>query len=519
VSVLNAAHLVLQRTVDRQADWRLRRALGASAGRILGDLLAEGMVLAGAAGVVGVALAHAGLGAVRALAAASLPGAEELALDPRVLVAVAGVVLGVSVVLGLAPALRLARGGATMGADLRSAGAVGGRGGVRRALLVGQVAAATVLLVGAGLVVRSLGELDTVDLGIQTSGVVLADLHGLGMFDRSPDEGVATYRAMFDRLRALEGVEAVGAADIVPLVDNFSCDGTTPLDRPPPPPGEGQCAQVRSITPGLLEALGVPLLAGRALEWSDDAEAAGAMLVSKLTAERFWPGVDALGKSALVHGDTFTVVGIVGDVRATGPAAASTGHLYLPSPQEPWNGPARGLGVVVRARPGAPPSAAAIRDAIRSVDPREPVISVRPLESLRADRIAAFRLRGALMQAFAGLALTLAAVGLAGAVGLSVRRRRREFGVRLALGARAPQLTRQALAEAGRWVGVGVALGMAVALPAMAAARSLLFGVEPWDPAVLVVTPLALAGVVLLAAWLPARRAGATDPMISLRPE
>ncbi len=517
ISVLNAASLVVNRTVDRANDWRVRRALGASRAQLFGELLAEGTVLAAAAGLAGIGLAVAGIEAVRQLATTSLPGIQDLTLDVQVLAFVLTVVLGVSLVLGLLPLGRITPEDGLARADLR-AGAAGLSGPLRRGLLVGQIAATVVLLFGAGLTARSVTRLYDVDLGIDTEDALVLEMHGLGMFARSDDEAASVYRDVFSRLSALDGVRAAGAADIVPLTTNRSCDGVTPLDGPPRGPGEALCAEVRSATPGFLEALGVPLIHGRTLGWEDNRDAAGAMVISRSAADLFWPEGDVLGRRALVHGDTFAVVGIVEDVHARGPAVEPDPNVYLSAAQEPWNGLGRGLSIVVRGTPNARLEAAALRATVQEADPREPVRSIRPLSDYRDERVAGFRLRGALMQLFGGAALALASIGLAGAVGFSVRRRRREYGVRLALGARGPELTRHALGEALRWIGAGVAVGLAAAFVAGLAARSLLFHVQPWDPVALVLTPVLLTVVGLVSAWLPARRAAKVDPMVSLRP-
>lgn len=518
ISVLNAASLVVNRTVDRANDWRVRRALGASGGQLFGELLAEATVLAGAAGLLGIALAVGGVEAVRQLAVSSLPGVQSMTLDVRVLAFVVAVVLGVSLVLGLLPLWRVTPEQGVARADLR-AGAAGLSGPLRRGLLVGQVAATLVLLFGAVLTARSVSRLYAVDLGIDTEDALVLEMHGLGMFERSDDEAASVYRDVLGRLAALDGVRAAGAADIVPLTANRSCDGVTPLSRPAPEPGEALCAEVRSATPGFLEALGVPLVRGRTLGWEDSRDGAGAMVISRSAADLIWPEGDALGRRAVVHGDTFAVVGIVEDIHARGPAVDPDPNVYLSAAQEPWNGLRRGLSIVIRATPNARLQAATLRATVQEADPREPVRSVRTLDDYRDERVAGFRLRGTLMQLFGGVALALASIGLAGAVGFAVRRRRREYGVRLALGARSQELTRHAVGEALRWISAGVAVGLVVAFIAGLAARSLLFDVQPWDPVALVLTPALLAVVGLVSAWLPARRAATVDPMVSLRPE
>jgi predicted permease len=497
----------------------VRSALGAPHGRLIAHLFAESLGLATLGGALGIAMAYGGVAAIVHYAGALIPRPEAIALDGGVLLFAAAASLGSGILFGLTPGLRVLRGARIASiASVRGGGALARKTGrIRRTLVLAEIATTVVLVVGAGLLLKSLWNLHRVELGVEREGVVTMELHGSAWWDLKPETAATRYREVFDAVGALPGVQAGAAIDVVPLSDNYSCDGVTPLDRPPPAPGDGRCAEVRSATPGIFEALGIPLLRGRAIAWSDDADAPGSAVFSERAAEVFWPGENALGQTAVIRSDTFTVVGIVADVRHFGPAAELNPAVYLPATQEPWNGIARGLTLVVRGGPGVDGMLSGIRNAVRPANPAIAIGNVRTMDALLSARVGAPRFRAFLLGSFAALALLLALVGIAGVMAYSVVSRTREFGIRIALGAAPMRVTGSILAEGARLTLGGLALGLLAAIGLTRLLRSLVFEVGTLDAGVVAIACVAVSGCALLACWLPARRASRIDPVRALR--
>jgi len=519
VACVNLANLLLNRALDRYDELRVRAALGATHGRLVAHLLAESVGLAALGCVLGIGVAIAGVRAIVRLAGPWIPRPDAIAVDGLALAFAAGCALLCALLFGLLPGLRVVRGAriAATGAS-RAGGALGRRTGrLRNALVLSEIATTVVLTCGAGLLGKSLWNLNRVDLGVERRGALALSLHGAAWSDLEPDVAAARYRAIFARTTALPGVEAAGAIDVVPLSDNYSCDGVTPTDRPPPAPGEGRCAEVRSVTPGILEALGVGLVAGRGIDWRDGPGAPRSAMFTRRAAAMFWPGEDAIGKRAVIHSDTFTVVGVATDVRHFGPADPVAPMVLLPAAQEPWNGIARGLTLVVRRAPGAGPGAPQIVSAVREAAGPIPIGDVRTLDELLSNRLGGSRFRAVLLGGFAGLALLLALVGISGVMAYAVTRRARELGIRIALGAAPGRVVRGVVASGARLTAAGLAFGLLGALALTRVLRAFVFEVSTLDPIVLGGACASVALLALLACWLPARRAARIDPVRVLR--
>lgn len=519
VACANVASLLMSRAVDRRREVAVRAALGASRGRILTHVMAESVTLAVVGGAIGIGLAVVGLDALVALAGSALPRAEQVAIDPVVLLFAVAATLATGLLFGLAPALRALRTspGATLG-GLSTRGSVGDAHGARtrRVLVRSELAMTVVLLVGAALLLRSLDQMHRVDLGVERDGVVTLELHGSVWWDLTPAEAADQYRRLTEEVTSLPGVLIAGATDYVPLDGNYSCDGTSRADLPEPLPGEGRCTEVRSITPGAISALGIDLLRGRDLLWSDGPSDPRVALVSQATAELFWPEEEALGGRLVVHSDTFAVAGIVSDVRHLGPQADLSPFVYLPSQQEPWNGIARGMTVVVRGETGLESSIPELRAAVTRVVPDGPISAVRSMDALLAEAVGAPRFRTLILMGFGLTALLLSLVGVGGVMAYSVTQRTREIGVRIALGAESGDVLRLVMADGVRIVLGGVLAGLAVAVLATRLVSSFLFGVSPLDPLVLAAVPIGLGGIALLACAVPALRAARTPPTVAL---
>ena len=516
IACANLANLMLGRALDRRGELAVHRALGAPGWRILNRCAAEAAILAVVGGAAGIALA-VWLGGVARALGPMLPRPVTGAVDPFVVGFSLGVTALCALLFGAAPAIEAARAGDALPEHDEARGRTAGRRSqrLRRALVVAELALTTTLLVGSGLLVRSLQRLETVDLGLRTAGVVGVELHGAAWWELEPDAAQAQWDAVLGAVRAASEVEAAGAIDYLPLGPGYSCDGVVRPDMPPPEPGEGGCAEVRVVLPGALETLDVSLIRGRMIDRRDGLEGAPVALIDERMAETLWPGADPLGKGLDVHTRIHEVVGIVENMRHFGPGAEVRPTVYLSAPQEGWNGIARGLALVAR---GPDPDAlvASIRRAVTRVNGSIALGEFQSLDTLLDRSMSAPRFRAALMTVFATVALFLAVLGIAGVMAYSVSRRTRELGLRVALGARPAEVQALVLREGVRLVVIGVALGIAGALAVAGTVDRLLYEVSARDPLVFVGVAVVLAGAALTACWLPARRAGRVDPVEAL---
>jgi putative ABC transport system permease protein len=519
IACTNLANLLIGRVLDRRRESAVRRALGASAWRIVGRSLAETGLLAAAGGVAGVVLA-VWLGGLATGLTGMLPRPVTGAVDLPVLAFATVLTVGVGLLCGVGPALHATR------LDPGAAGLAGARGSspdrgaqrARRLLVVSQLALTTALLIGAGLLGRSLQRLGSVDVGLRTEGVVGVQLHGSAWSGFAAEAAQARWDAVLDAVRAQPAVTAAGAIDYLPLGGNYSCDGIEREDQPPPAPGEGRCAEVRVVLPGALEAMEIPLLRGRLMDDRDGADQPPVVVIDENMARAFWPSEDPLGARIRVHTRTHEVVGVVGNMLHFGPGGAVRPMLYLNAPQEGWNGISRGLAVVARGS-DVPSLSAAIPAAVAEVDASIALAELQPLAQLLDRSLAAPRFRTYLMAAFGITALLLSVLGIAGLMSYSVARRRRELGVRLALGARADEVRGLVLREGTRLTAAGIAIGLGGAFAISGALEALLFDMSSRDPLVYggVVSILALSTTV--ACYVPARRASKVDPVEALAAE
>jgi predicted permease len=523
---VNVANLLVGRELARRAQLAVRAALGASRARLARQALVETLLL-GVLGIgAGLALGVASLHVLLALRPPGLAGFEQVRLDPRLLAFAAGVGLLAALMVsavGVGGALRL---------DLAGVLRRAGRGGddaprrrLRGLLVACEVGLGSVLLVGAGLLLRSLARLEQLDPGFATQRALSMRL-ALPRA-RYPDAaaGAAFARELEPRLRALPGVEAVGSVSALPFDALPNWSSPYVYDGMPEEARGSREADARAIGPGYLGAVGARLLAGRDFDEADGPGRAPVLIVDDRLAARAWPGADAVGRRLQVEFlDTAsgafvptwaTVVGIVRHIRHRRLSEVVREQLYVPQRQTPRQPHA----YVVRAESDPTALAAAIRREVARLDPELPVYDVRPLESYVADALSSPRFALRLTGALAGLALTLAAVGIYGVISYSVARRRREIGVRLALGAATLGILGGVLREALSMTGLGLAAGLLVAAPLASAAQGLLFGVRPTDPATYLGVALALAATALLAGALPALRAARTNPTDVLRAE
>jgi len=517
IACANVANLLMTRATERQQEMAIRSAMGARQGRLVRQLLFESLILSLLGGAVGVAAAYGSLQWLVA-AAPDIPRIDEIGMDWRVSGFALLATLATALLFGLAPAFHVL--GGDVAASLKERHAIARRGGrqVRSALAVAQIALSLVLLIGAGLMTRSLANRIGVGVGFDVENLLTATV-------QLPDaryDGPAQaefFEHLVDRVSALPGVRAASAIVFAPLAGAGSATSFWPTDRPVPEPGQLPVADIRWVQRDYHATLGIPLVAGR---YFDDTDRAGAplhVLVNETGAEQLWPNERPIGKYvAMPWQDTLIaeVVGVVGDVRHTGPDASLRPMLYWEHRQtRPFNQ----MTLVIRAVREPTALVPAVRRAVRELDAELPLYNVRTMAGLYADALARSRFTTVSLGAFALLALTLAAVGIYGVMAYSTGQRRQEIGVRMALGADRGTVTGMVVRQGMALVGTALLLGAAAALGLSRLLQSLVFDVSTADPLTFGAMAALLGLVGLIACWLPARRAGRVDPLQAMRTE
>jgi predicted permease len=515
IAVANVATLLSSRAATRQREIGLRTALGATRRRVARQLLTESVALAllGAAG--GIALAVFGVRAFVASGLGPLPRMEDVHVDGRVLAFTLVVSVASALLFGLLPAIHAAR--SRPASDL----ATGQRGGsprgthrVNSALVVLQLSLSVIVLVAAGLSLKSFQRITNVALGFRADDVTAIPLSLPPRLNTAAAMN-AFVRTSLEEVRAIPGVQSASLAWTLPFEGGGNVDGYMIEGRPTPPSGsEDQLMQI-AVSPGHFSTLGIPLLSGRDFVAADDSASLAVAIVDERLARRYWPAGDAIGKRIRTGGDDiwFTIVGIVGNVRDVDAASDGMPHLYVSIPQI---GGTR-LTLAVRTASDAAGVIPAVRRAVARIEPTIPLDVVRPLSDVVDFSFASRRLTKILLGGFALLAVTLAAVGIYGVMALHVANRKREFGVRLAVGATPGELLRLVLREGAALAAAGVTIGIAGAYVAGRWIQSLLYDVSPTAPAILVGLPAILAAIALGSCYLPARRAAQSDPLVALR--
>ncbi len=526
----NVAHLLLARGEGRHRELAIRASLGASRRRLLRQLLTESALLGLIGGALGALLAWWGVAALPAIAPSSLPRVEDVRVDLPVLGATLLLSLLTGLGFGLLPAWRLLR--PALQPELREGAhqVTAGRGRRRtRTLLIGaELALATVLVIGAGLLLRSFARLSGIAPGFESRSVLTLRISQpeASYPTRSSIRGF--YDRLYPRLQALPGVEAVGAVTGLPLASVRGDWGVTIEGYTPPDPNRGAAADWQVASPAYFQALGIPLVRGRFFADGDREGAPGVALVNEAMARLYWPGADPVGRRLRLRSGSDsvwrTVVGVVGDVRHRGLTEASRPEMYFPQAQAFVTAPdgevrIRSMALVLRVKGDPARLAAPVRQALAELDPGVAGSDLRTLDEVVTRSIAAPRFTTTLLALFAGLALLLAAVGIYGVILVAVVQRAPELGIRVALGARAADVLRLVLGEGMRPVAAGLAAGVVAALALSRLLRGLLYAVPPTDLLTYLGVTTLLALVALLACWLPARRAARTDPMTALRAE
>ena len=525
VACANVAHLLLANAAGRHREIAVRAALGASRRRMVRQFLTESVLLSAIGGVAGLLIAVWGVRLLVALIPKDTPRIEEIALDYRVVIFTLGISMLTGVLFGLFPALQASK------ADLNETLKEAGRGGtegprrlrLRNALVISEFALALVLLIGAGLLMKSFQRLQVVNPGFEPSRLMTMRL---ALPDSKYDKlakSQAFFEQLFQRVEVHPEVESIGAINLLPFGGgggdrSFSIEGQQVA--------EGQARpdeQVRFVSVGYFRAMEIPLLKGRDLTNHDVASSTPVIIVNQAMANKFWPGGDALGKRIFFsrrEPKMYEIVGIVGNVKHRGLDLEDRPEIYIPALQPLFadaNIPPMYL--VVRTK-GEPDSVIALlRNEVAAIDPDQPLSNVLTMEQRISESVAPRRFNMFLLSLFAGLAVLLASVGIYGIMAFSVTQRTHEIGVRIALGARASDVFRMVLRNGFTLAVIGVALGLAIALATTRLLSSLLFGVSATDPWIFVIDALLLIGVALVACYVPARRATKVDPLEALRYE
>ena len=527
IACANVANLLLARAEARQREIAVRSALGAGGLRVLRQLLTESFVLASASAVVGLALAY---GAVRLVAwwnPASIPRVAGVSLDWRVLLFTGVVALVTSVIFSLAPALRAMRVDLTESLKDGGQGAStsGARQRFRNALVVVEMALAVVLLVGAGLMLRSLWSLQRVPIGFDPSNVMTMRVSLPATSYESPEQVVAFYQRLLERVRQLPGVRSAGAARLLPLGSTIG-DWGLRIEGYTPPPGTGAKGDWQIVTDGYIESIGERVVRGRTILPSDTTDSQPVALINEEMARRYWNGRDATGGRMRIGGNngdrpSVTVVGIVADVRHNGITDVIKEKFYIPHTQ--WHkstgNPIRGMSLVVKSAQDPRSLAGPIRQEIRALDSTLPVANVRTMDDVVGATMSSPRFTGFLLVTFAAIALALSAIGIYGVLSYLVSRRTREIGIRVAIGAGRGEVLRLVLGSGLLLALIGVAAGLVVAFVVTRFMSTLLHEVSPGDPLTFGSVAVVLTLVAILASLVPAWRATRVDPVVALKAE
>jgi putative ABC transport system permease protein len=514
----NVANLLLTRATARQQEMAVRSALGAGRFRLLRQLLLENALLSLSGGALGLFIAYAAIRSLVAMAP-DIPRLEMLGLDASVIGFAFLATVVTAILFGLAPAWYIA--GADVGGWLKGRGTGGEqRGGnrLRGALVVAQVALSLVLLVGAGLLLRSFANRLAVGVGFDMERLLTAEVQLPGG-DYDVDAQRRFFEELVDRVNANPGVRSASAITFAPLADIGSATSFWPMDRPVPAAGEHPIADVRWVHRGFREVLGIPLIAGRSFDETDRQGAPLHVVINETGALQLWPGEDPIGKRvAMPWGDTLQaeVIGVVGDVLYQGPETELRPMLYWEHRQFR---DFQQMTLLVRAQGDPEALVAGIRAAVRELDPNLPLYNVSTMEELYASALDRPRFATVSLGLFAALGLLLAGIGVYGVIAYATQQRAREIGIRIALGADRGSVVRMVLSQGVALIGIALVIGAVGAFSLTSLLQSLVFDVATTDPVTFAAMIALLAAVALLACWLPARRASGIDPVTAIRVE
>jgi len=522
IACANVANLLLARAAGRQKEIATRTALGAGRWRIVRQLLTESLLLSVIGGALGLLLAKWGMAALLKMAPEGLPRMSNVSLDARALVFTFAITLLTGVIFGVVPALQASK--PNLNEILKDAGRGSSEGGrrqlIRSILVVLEVASALVLLVGAGLMIKSFGLLQKVDPGFNPNNALSVEVELPRKKYEEDNLRVAFFKQLIDRVAALPGVQAAGASNVIPMSNNdlvlaFDIDG-----RPPLPPGASQSTNFSSVSADYFKAMGIPLVRGRLITANDVAGSPHVAVINETMAKNLFPDEDPIGKRLKFgrrqqNPDWYQIVGIVGDVKQYSLDQPTTMQTYEPYTQQTFPY----MTLVVRTAGDPTNLSAAIRSEVLNLDKEQPVSSIKTLAQYFAASLAQQQFSMVLLGVFAGVALVLAAVGIYGVLSYAVTQRTHEIGIRMALGAGRRDVLRLVVGKGMLLTLIGVVGGVLAAFALTRLMAGLLFGVKATDAATFASVAGVLLGVALLACVIPARRATKVDPLVALRYE
>jgi putative ABC transport system permease protein len=524
IACANVANLFLVRGASRTKEVALRIAFGASRGRIVRQMLTESLVLACFGGVLGLALAMGGIRGMAQVIPTDMLSGSTVNLNGAVLLFVGGVVLLAAFIFGLAPALHstkpdvqseLKEGGRTS-----SAGASQNR--LRGVLAIAEMSLALILLIGAGLMMKSLYRLLAVDPGFRPERVLAMSIQ-LHTQQYSQETAVLNFwQQLLDRVSVLPGVQSAAVGTNIPLTDSHGRGDVTIEGMAQPEPGNYPHPDFHTVSPKYVETLGISLLRGRSFTDDDNEKAPLAGMINAMVARRFFPNEDPIGKRFLIGHPSatnsskwYTIVGVVSDTKLYGLANPARLEVYLPFRQSPSNG----MALVVKSSADPAALTTEIREAVQSIDKDQPIFAISTMEELRSNSVATRRMTLVLLGLFSGLALVLGAIGIYGVISYSVAQRTHEIGIRMALGAPRSDVFRLVVGQGLKLAGIGIAIGIVAAFGLARLMSSLLYGISATDFETFAGVSILLALVALLACYVPARRAMRVDPTVALRYE
>lgn len=537
IACANIANLLLARAQSRQKEMAIRAAMGAGRWRIARQLLTESVLLALIGGTLGLLIAQWGIKLILYISPDAIPRSREISLDWRVLVFTIALAFVTGILFGLVPALQA--GVVDVHETLKETGrGVSGRHWLRSSLVVVEVATTLVLLIGAGLMIRSFYRLQKVDPGFSYEHLTSFTVSLPEKKYKTAEQNDQFFSQLLENLRGLPGVETTAAATGLPLGNNGWQTGFIVDGRPRPPRDQTPLMEACLVTPDYFRAMNIPLksgryftdhddrssLAGKDLSKLDEVErdmaAMNAIVIDEEFARRYWPNEDAVGKRIAMgsekHPMFLTVLGVVGRVKMDGLSQDSNRvQGYFAFKQNP----SEDMTVVLKASGDPNQLIAAVRQQVKALDPDQPIYSVRTMDEIRAESVAPERLNLTLLSIFAGIALVLAIVGIYGVMSYSVTQRTHEIGIRMAIGAQPRDVFRMVIRQGMMLALIGVGIGLVGAFALTRLMTTMLFGVEPTDPATFAAIAVLLTGVALVACYIPGRRATKVDPVVSLRYE
>jgi len=519
IACTNIANLLLARAASREREIAIRNALGASRIRLLRLLLTESIILSLAGGCLGLLLALWGTDALLAIAPDNIPRLSEVGVDGRVFGFTLAVSLLTGIIFGLIPAIHASKPDLNEALKEGSRGSTGSAAGkrIRSILVVVEVALSLVLLIGAGLMIRSLSRLQQIDLGFDPENVVALNLSLSSSKYPEEHQRVAFFQAALERLRSLSGVKSAGATTGLPLTLNLSGSDFRIEGRPDPEPGTEVIIHTRSVSPGYFGTLGIRLIKGRDFTDRDNSDAPKVAVINSDLSRTHFSGEDPLGKRITFDegGSWISIAGVIDDVKQLGQDSSAQPEVYFPYAQATHPS----MSIVVRTASNPSSLVAAMKSQIQGIDQDLPVADVSTMEQLLSQSVSGRRFNMLLLTVFAVAALVLAAVGIYGVMSYSVSQRTHEIGIRMALGAQTSEVLKLVVRHGMFLTLAGLAVGFVASLLLTQLMSSMLFGVTATDPITFAAVSVLLAGVALGACFVPARRAAKVDPMVALRHE